>query len=232
MDRTVPKTGSEEIELYMRTYYSLLRSTHTIQLETLVEAHMAMESSLHVKARSPLPDISAIIYTSLRLPACIVDVNYVVLGQIEKSFLDARYPVNDWEQVYAPVRRRRMHFDGQHTLAVFIASRSDIDDLIPMLTAYQIEWNKLHLLLQSPGARTFLSQHIENAEPLNETRRAALAGILQVDEDDLRRLEIVWGKHLLPILSKMAAHKKQIACARSQVHWQITAALPPTGGMT
>lgn len=210
MDRTVPKTGSEEIELYMRTYYSLLRSTHTIQLETLVEAHMAMESSLHVKARSPLPDISAIIYTSLRLPACIVDANYVVLGQIEKSFLDARYPVNDWEQVYAPVRRRRMHFDGQHTLAVFIASRSDIDDLIPMLTAYQIEWNKLHLLLQSPGARTFLSQNVDNAEPLNETRRAALAGILQVEEDDLRRLEIVWGKHLLPILSKMAAHKKQI----------------------
>ncbi len=30
------------------------------------------------------------------------------------------------------------------TLAAFIASVSDIDDLIPMLTAYQIEWNKLH----------------------------------------------------------------------------------------
>ncbi len=210
MDRTVPKTGSEEIELYMRTYYSLLRSTHTIQLETLVETHMAMESSLHVKARSPLPDISAIIYTSLRLPACMVEVDYVVLGQIEKSFLDARYPVNDWEQVYAPVRRRRMHFDGHHTLAVFIASRSDIDDLIPMLTAYQIEWNKLHLLLQSPGARAFLARNADSIQPLNETERAACASILQVGEDDLRRLEIIWGKRLLPNLSQMAAHKKQI----------------------
>ena len=51
MDRTVPQTGSEEIELYMRTYYSLLRSTGVIQMETLVESHTAMESSLHVKAR-------------------------------------------------------------------------------------------------------------------------------------------------------------------------------------
>jgi hypothetical protein len=59
MDRTVPKTGSEEIELYMRTYYSLLRSTHTVQIETLVETHMAMESSLHVGARSPEPDAAA-----------------------------------------------------------------------------------------------------------------------------------------------------------------------------
>src|SRR5687767_15706084 len=62
MDRTVPKTGSEEIELYMRTYYSLLRSTHTIQIETLVETHMAIESSLHVNARNPYPDASALTY--------------------------------------------------------------------------------------------------------------------------------------------------------------------------
>jgi hypothetical protein len=77
------------------------------------------------------------------------DVDYVLVGQIEKSFLDAGYGVTEWERVYAPGRRRRMHFDGEGTLAVFIASRSDIDDLIPMLTAYQIEWNKLHGLLQN-----------------------------------------------------------------------------------
>ncbi len=40
-------------------------------------------------------------------------------------------------------RRRKMFFDGESTLAAFIASVSDIDDLIPMLAAYQIEWNKL-----------------------------------------------------------------------------------------
>src|SRR5690606_5418015 len=104
MDRTVPKTGSEEIELYMRTYYSLLRSTHTIPIETLVEIHTAMDSSLHVEAQNPQVDVAALVYSSLRLPACIIDVDFILLGQLEKSFLDANYPVTDWERVTAPGR--------------------------------------------------------------------------------------------------------------------------------
>jgi hypothetical protein len=32
MERTVPTTGSEEIELYIRTYYSLLRTTDEVHL--------------------------------------------------------------------------------------------------------------------------------------------------------------------------------------------------------
>jgi len=210
MDRTVPKTGSEDIELYMRTYYSLLRSSHMFQIETLVEAHMAMESSLHVKARSPIPDISALIYSSLRLPACIVDVDVVVLGQVDQAFINGHYPVNEWPQVYAPGRRRRMHFDGDQTLAVFIASRSDIDDLVPMLTAYQIEWNKMHALLQGTVARMFLSQQGDRSQPLSASERNVLASALQVSEDDLRRLEIVWDRQFLHVLSRMAASRKQI----------------------
>ena len=34
MERTVPKTASEEIELYLRTIYSLLRTTTEIQIRT------------------------------------------------------------------------------------------------------------------------------------------------------------------------------------------------------
>ncbi len=210
MDRTVPKTGSEEIELYMRTYYSLLRSTHTIQIETLVEAHMAMESSLHVHARSPFPDTSALVYSSLRLPSDMADVDYVLLGQVETSFLDAGYPVTAWERTFAPGRRRRTHFDGDHTLAVFIASRSDIDDLIPILTAYQIEWNKLHALLQSEVARLFLSQNADRSTPLTDAERQMLAGALQMDIAELQRLEIVWGARFVSTLTKMAKARKHI----------------------
>ncbi|HYO87118.1 MAG TPA: hypothetical protein VER79_00640 [Candidatus Limnocylindrales bacterium] len=209
MDRTVPKTGSEEIELYMRTYYSLLRSTHTIQIETLVEAHKAMDSSLHVGARMAGPDVSALAYTSQRLPDVMPRVTMVLLGQVEKLFIDAGFPVRDWERVSAPGRRRRMHFDGRDTLAVFIASRSDIDDLIPMLTAYQIEWNKLHMLLRSETARHFLAQNGERATPLSDAERVMLASALQMDEEDLRRLELVWGANFVPTLALVAAERKQ-----------------------
>ncbi len=210
MDRTVPKTGSEEIELYMRTYYSLLRSTHTIQIETLVETHMGMESSMHVKARDPMPDTSALVYSSLRLPSVMTEVDYVLLGQVEKSFLDAGYPVTEWQRVSAPGRRRRSHFDGEHTLAVFIASRSDIDDLIPMLTAYQIEWNKLHALLQGEVAKLFLAQNAERRSPLTEGELTMLSNALQIDKSDLQRLEIIWGGRFIATLLRMSQTRKQI----------------------
>ncbi len=210
MDRTVPKTGSEEIELYMRTYYSLLRSTHTIQIETLVESHMAMDSSLHVHARDPKPDVSALVYTSLRLPACMTEVDFVVLGQLEKSFVDANFPVTTWERVYAPGRRRRMHFDRDRRLAVFVASRSDIDDLIPILTAYQIEWNKLHPLLQSEVAKLFLTQYRERRTPLTESELSMLASALEMDAADLHRLETAWGRHFVATLHAMSHGRKQI----------------------
>ncbi|PJF38800.1 MAG: hypothetical protein CUN55_16230, partial [Phototrophicales bacterium] len=176
MDRTVPKTGSEDIELYMRTYYSLLRSTDTIQIATLEESHMAMESSLHVHARDPKPDIAALTYSSLRLPDVMPEVDYVLIGQIEQSFKEAGYDqVETWKRVYAPGRRRRVHYDGENTLAVFIASRSDIDDLVPMLTAYQIEWNKLHNILKSEVAKLFLAQNRDQHKPLTESEIDLLA---------------------------------------------------------
>jgi hypothetical protein len=211
MDRTVPKTGSEEIELYMRTYYSLLRSTHTIQIETLVETHMAMESSLHVHAPEAKPDVSALVYASQRMPPCMADVEFVLIGILEKSLVAAGYPVSEWQPVSSPGRRRRTLFDGKRTLAVFIASRSDIDDLVPMLTAYQIEWNKLHGLLQGEIMKLFLAQHQDRVTPLSDAEVDLLSNALKMERSDLHRLEIVWGTEFIPTLVKISRETKRIS---------------------
>ncbi|TVR23297.1 MAG: hypothetical protein EA396_03440 [Anaerolineaceae bacterium] len=212
MDRTVPQTGSEEIKLYMRTYYSLLRSSEAIQIRTLEESHMAMESPLHVKAREGQPDIAALTYSSLRLPPMMADVKQIVIGQIEQSFIDAGYKrIRKWQQVHAPGRRRRTHYNGKHTLAVFIASRSDIDDLVPILTAYQIEWNKLHKLLQSEVARLFLRQNQEREHPLSESEADLLAQILSITLSEVRRLQLIWAHDFFGTLHKIAADKKHLS---------------------
>ena len=39
MERTVPRLATDEIELYLRTIYSLLRSTTEVQIRTLEEVH-------------------------------------------------------------------------------------------------------------------------------------------------------------------------------------------------
>src|SRR3972149_2058326 len=126
MDRTVPRTGSEDIDLYTPTYYSLLRASTDVRIRTLEEAHARMGSSLHPRARALEPDMSAFIYCSLRLPFCIAEVRRVILGQSREQFL--QHGVGDvgaWQQVLAPARRRLSFYDGSGTLACYIASGTD-----------------------------------------------------------------------------------------------------------
>lgn len=58
----------------------------------------------------------------------------------------------------------------------FLASPSDIDDLVPTLVAYQVEWNKMHLRLAG-------------CELDPERARSAIGA----DEDDWERLRTAWG---------------------------------------
>lgn len=151
MDRRPPRTTSDEIDLYIRTYYSLLRSTGEVRVRAFEEAHSFSDSSLHAGARDTAPDLAAFAYSAARLPDCFARVERVVMGQGPEQFDQAGLPVRTWQTVRARGRRRAMRWDGERTLAVFITSSSDIDDLVPIVTAYQIEWNKLYALLRAAG---------------------------------------------------------------------------------
>jgi hypothetical protein len=202
MQRTVPSATSEEIRLYRSTIYSLLRSTAEIQIRTLEEIHAGMNSLLHPNARQVEPDVSAFIYSLLRLPDCIPQVRSVVLGQSDEVFATHGYvQVESWPPAPARARRRRCFFDGHATLACYIASRSDIEDIIPTLTAYQMEWNKLHLLLLSgwPAAQP-LQRAAEDPQVF-----ASLAEACQLPLEDLERLRIVWGESFIPNLEQIRA---------------------------
>jgi hypothetical protein len=151
MDRRPPRTTSDEIELYIRTYYSLLRSSGEVRVRAFEEAHSFSNSSLHAGARDQAPDLAAFAYSAARLPDCFAQVTRIVMGQGPDQFDQAGLPVRAWQTVRARGRRRAGRWDGAGTLAVFITSASDIDDLVPIVTAYQIEWNKLHALLRAAG---------------------------------------------------------------------------------
>jgi hypothetical protein len=146
------RPASDEVELYHRTYTTLLRSSGETLLRVLESAHRAMGSSLHALASSEEPDLGAFIYATRRLPDVAFDARRVVLGQDAEQFADAGIgPLEGWTPVEAAARRRRWYSDGEGTLAVLLASASDLDDLIPTLVAYQLEWNKLRRrLLASP----------------------------------------------------------------------------------
>jgi hypothetical protein len=152
VERQKPDTTSNEIDLYIRTYYSLLRSSGEIRVRSFEEAHGFSNASLHTGAREPRPDVAAFGYAAARLPGCMPAVDRVVLGQSDVVFETFGYQVGGWERLTTRGRRRLLRWDGERTLAAYIASTSDIDDLVPILTAYQIEWNKMHGLLSRSTA--------------------------------------------------------------------------------
>ncbi len=206
MERTVPTTASDEIALYLRTIYSLFKTSTEVQISSLEEVHAATNSSLHLGARKTAPDISAFVYSLLRLPDCMPDVHSVVLGQSAAVFVQHGYPnVENWEPVSARARRRRCYFNGEHTLACYIASRSDIDDVVPVLTAYEIEWNKLHVLLQR-WPKTLTWKAVER----DAAAFAQLADLLEMSVEDLERLRIIWGRDFAPNLQRVAHNPSQI----------------------
>src|SRR2546427_1663542 len=169
-------TGRQAVELYVRTYTTMLQSSGDIKIDSLVHAHLSMASVLHPLAAEPQVDMGALLYAVRRLPSAIVRCRRVLMGQSPQGFRPVfSADILSWQAVKAPARRRRWYHSGD-TLAVLIASPSDIDDLVPTLVAYQIEWNKLHRLLEDV--------------PLNDSDARSAAG---AGEEDWRRLHEAWG---------------------------------------
>ena len=206
MERTVPSTASEEIELYQRTYYSLLRSTAEVQIRTMEEAHARMNSLLHPDARRDAPDMSALVYSILRLPSNMHNVQLVVLGQSPEIFERKGFgDVEIWQQVFAPARRRRCFYDGENTLVCYIASRTDIDDIIPLLTAYQVEWNKFNTLLQMLPQSNNLGEI--DSDPVTFK---LVAQTLKISEEDLTQLRSLLGQDFSHIMRDMASRPSRL----------------------
>jgi hypothetical protein len=199
------------LDLFHRTYHSLLRSTGEIQIQALVEPYSTFDPSLHVNVRPGLPDLSALTYTSLRLPACIDRVRLVLLGQSHEVFARHGYgDVERWQPVSAPGRRRKMFFDGDETLAVLIASPSDVDDIIPMLVAFQIEWNKIHALLDDQRLVEALKRMRDDLT-LSFDEQDALLAPLGLQREDIARLRTIWGAETAARFQRMAEWRKRFA---------------------
>jgi hypothetical protein len=186
MQRRPPEPESEEISLYVTTYYSLLRSSGEVRVRAFEEAHAFSGSSLHIGALSDVPDLSAFAYAAARLPDEMLDVELVILGQSHELFEAAGFDVRRWEISKTRGRRRPLRYDGAGKLGVFIASASDIDDLVPIVTAYQIEWNKMHERLRraAPSVDALLDA---TRDPV------ALSTALGVSVDDAQKLIDAFG---------------------------------------
>jgi hypothetical protein len=177
---------SDEVELYQRTYTTLLRSSGETQLRVLEPSHRAMGSSLHSLAASDQLDLGAFIYAVRRLPDGIVGAELIVMGQEVEALIESGVPVESWREADAAARRRLWYDSGTGTLAVLMASASDVDDLVPTLVAFQIEWNKIRVRMRAGGWTA-------TPEPLAAAPESC-AQELGGSADDWAQLQEAWGE--------------------------------------
>src|ERR1700749_822374 len=93
---------SDEVELYQRTYTTLLRSSGETQLRVLEPSHMAMGSSLHPLAASEELDLGAFLYSVQRLPDGIAGAELVIMGQDVEALTANSVPVGALAAARAP----------------------------------------------------------------------------------------------------------------------------------
>jgi hypothetical protein len=205
--------GKREVDLYIRTYTTLLQSSGVVAVASLEPAHIGVASALHAGATEVAPDMSAFIYSTQRLPACIVDVRHIILGQNVSALAQAGYGrLDSWQLQTAPGRRRQWHYDGDETLAATIASTSDLDDLIPTIVAYQIEWNKMHRLIRASDELSSLVDRVvssDAATPPAPDDIAAIGEGLLLSPADWARLRSVWGSNWRAVLARIAKDRKR-----------------------
>ena len=202
--------GKREVDLYVRTYTTLLQSSGAIPVSSLIPAHLNAASSLHAGASEQAPDLNAFLYSAQRLPGCIVDVTEIVLGQSARGFRRAGFTgMETWQIVSAPGRRRRWRYDGGATLAATIASASDLDDLIPSIVAYQIEWNKVHGIIDSDSDLRARVQRAAIGDSPGPDQTALVGERLGLQPVEWQRLQSVWGASLWRNLELVARSRKR-----------------------
>jgi hypothetical protein len=183
-----------DVELYQRTYSTLLRSRGETKLRILESSHRAIESSLHPLAAADELDLGAFLYATQRLPARIYEGRVVILGQEDEQFAAQGIELSEWPTTEAPARRRQWHEGPEGQWGVLLSSTSDVDDLIPTLVAYQIEWNKLRRKLNAIGW----------PRPQGLPGATECAHALGGSVDDWERLQEAWGTAFARRLGEVA----------------------------
>ncbi len=147
-DYSLVKAPEDSIEAHRRFYLGLLGSERSVRLSSLIPSYRVMRPLSHQKIEQREIDAAVLNYSLSRLPSCVHRTKRIFLIQNKQDLVDQGVNIQSWRQVTARARRRFSFWDrSSGTLVVFIASPSDIDDLVNLLVAYKVEREKIKSLL-------------------------------------------------------------------------------------
>ena len=170
--------------IFIKAYRTFLSAEGKMDIDQIVGLYKDMAPTLHKKASLKDIDIEAFIYSFLRLPQVMHEVNNIILAQTDDIFHREGYKIEFWTEVAAPARRRKMYYNNEGTLAIFINSVTDLDDVVCLLTSFQIEWNKMHAVLQSIKGK------------ISEKQKDELQKTLGIDDANWERMERIFSDQM------------------------------------
>ena len=199
----------DSIDLHVKTYRSALKSNLEVTINSLSNSYLKIDSILHPFARDPNRlDPSAIVYSLLRLPKIADKTKIVVMGQSPSVFADAGFPnITSWSKVAATARRRTRFFNPKTGVAAsFISSITDVDDIVNLLLAYQIEWNKFHQLATTnyPKYSQFKKEFMDNPDPIEGLE------IVKLSPEDWENIKKALGRNWRLRLKRIYQHPQNI----------------------
>ena len=185
----------------------------------LLAPYLEMAPTLHARAAIPSQiDAAALTYVGLRLPQCMPRVRLVLLSASPEALADRGYRVSEWQSMEARARRRRQFFDNGDTLAMLIASPSDVDDIVPSLVAYELEWNKIYDLLLRDKALSALVERAAASHAISGDI-GRLAEGLGLTEQEVERLDLVFDGGVWKALAMMSERRKRLAVRMVAGSW-------------
>ncbi|HEX9804657.1 MAG TPA: hypothetical protein VGA67_03175, partial [Candidatus Dojkabacteria bacterium] len=172
--------------MFIRIYRSFLSSGGELEIDQIIKPFIEMQPFLHSKAAMNTIDVGAFIYSLLRLPDQIFNINSVILSQSMRSIKREGFESDNWKESPAPARRRKMYTQDED-LFVIINSVTDVDDLVCLLTSFQIEWNKINSILNLNSKDSDEAISTNNSEWLSR-----ILGNSEVIEKlgDIKRVEL------------------------------------------
>jgi hypothetical protein len=153
------KIRSSEISIreFIDNYYRQLLTGKDIPLSQFVPGYKKVLPSIHQHLNDPdRVDLSALSYALERLPEEIFETRRIVMSATDKGFADTGLYIESglktglWVKTIASRRRRRCFYHpSSGTLACYVTSPSDVDDIVNCAISFILEWQKIGRLIGS-----------------------------------------------------------------------------------
>lgn len=165
------------VRQHIRNCFSKLLTGLEFPVKDLEDSYRQMAPTIHQNVFGDKIDVDVLNYCLNRIPSQILFTKNIVLGQNRKKIISAGYEINSWEEVISKKRRRRNFYSSDSsTLVSILTSDTDLGEIVNILIAVEIEFNKI---------KAKLNQNIDSKIPISQ--------VLGFDEQNWLKFSTILG---------------------------------------